>query len=317
MKKCLLIAPLFNNYYKDIIVQLNHLGYEVTFSRDQVSDSTFTFVLKRISKKYIRKKTTSYVKKNILIHENKFDLVIVILAYSFSEYDIKIIKEHFNNARFVYYTWDSVSNFPIIKTFFKYFDKVFSFDKKDCVLYGLDFLPLFYIKKVSKKVIKYDYALIMSLYPSKVISYLNVIRDIPEKLNGFVYVVVKSKLFFLYYKIRYLKTFKSITRKEVRFKPLKRDNVYKVFENSNVVIDLPLKNQNGLTIRTFESLALGCKLITTNINIKDYDFYDEEKIIILDKNITLSKAFFKTICENVFDDKGKYSIENFVKELLL
>ena len=317
MKKCLLIAPLFNEYFKDIMHELNKLGYNVTFERDQPSDTTFSFFIKRISRKYFTNKITSYVKRKILTYNDDFELVIIILAYSFIETNIKNIREHFSKARFVYYTWDSIENFPIIKSFFKYFDKVYSFDKRDCNQYDLNFLPLFYTKKSCKESRRYDYSLIMSLYPTKVKAYLDIVNRMPKDINGFKYIVVKSRLFFLYYKIRYFRLFSHISFKDVKFKTLKRSEVYKIFEDSNVVLDLPLEKQNGLTIRTFESLALGCKLITTNINIIDYDFYDEDKILILKKDSKFTKDYFKSISKKPFDEKNEYTVEKFVRKLIL
>ena len=45
-----------------------------------------------------------------------------------------------------------------------------------------------------------------------------------------------------------------------------------IFKKSRAVLDIPIAGQNGLTMRTFECLAMKKKIVTTNENIKQYAF---------------------------------------------
>ena len=70
--------------------------------------------------------------------------------------------------------------------------------------------------------------------------------------------------------------------------------VNKYIEKSNVLLDIHRENQNGLSFRVFESMGLHKKLITTNSDIKNYDFYNENNILIIDsKNPEIPLEFIK------------------------
>lgn len=70
-------------------------------------------------------------------------------------------------------------------------------------------------------------------------------------------------------------------------------------------------------MRTIETHGMRKKLITTNQNIKNYDFYDENNILIVDrKNPVIPYAFveskYKMLPENIYD---KYSLTYWIKTI--
>jgi hypothetical protein len=70
-------------------------------------------------------------------------------------------------------------------------------------------------------------------------------------------------------------------------------------------------------MRTLEVLGARRKLITTNATIKDYDFYNENNIFILDReNPVISAEFIKTKYQEVDRDLYlKYSLEYWLNEV--
>ena len=88
---------------------------------------------------------------------------------------------------------------------------------------------------------------------------------------------------------------------------------------SKCILDIPYKGQSGLTIRTIESIGLHTKLITTNKSIREYDFYDENNIFIMDlkNNILPQEDFFeneyKEIDDTIFQ---RYNITYWTKKIL-
>lgn len=52
--------------------------------------------------------------------------------------------------------------------------------------------------------------------------------------------------------------------------------------NSKVILDFLDSAHNGLSLRTFEALGYGKKLITNNPSIKYYDFYNPANIFVWD-----------------------------------
>ena len=118
-KQILLIAPLFFGYYKEVIKELELLGYEVDFFCDSANNSSFFKALSRISKKSVQLPMRNYYKNAILpkITAKKYDYVffIVAMTFSFSPEIIKDLREKQSKAKFVIYQWDGEKNLPFVK----------------------------------------------------------------------------------------------------------------------------------------------------------------------------------------------------------
>ena len=83
---------------------------------------------------------------------------------------------------------------------------------------------------------------------------------------------------------------------------------------SNVVIDINHPSQNGLTNRTLETMASSVKLITTNENVKYYNFYNPNNILIIDRfDINIPDDFFESNFIQIDPETyNLYSIEQFI-----
>ena len=60
-------------------------------------------------------------------------------------------------------------------------------------------------------------------------------------------------------------------------------DVNNYIHSAKLLLDISRKEQKGLTFRVFESLGLEKKLITTNSDIKNYDFYNPNNILIINE----------------------------------
>lgn len=108
-----------------------------------------------------------------------------------------------------------------------------------------------------------------------------------------LYLYFPNKILFFYRKL-INSSFRSASMKEVNFKALSSRNIAEVFFSSLGVLDINHPRQTGLTMRTFEVLGAGCKLITTNAHIKEYPFYNTNNIFIIDRNNPhIEKAFIE------------------------
>jgi spore maturation protein CgeB len=63
---------------------------------------------------------------------------------------------------------------------------------------------------------------------------------------------------------RLSREYRHVPAADVRYQKLSREQVAEVFRHSRVVVDLQREGQAGLTMRTFEALASGARLLTTN-----------------------------------------------------
>ncbi|MBR5637805.1 MAG: hypothetical protein IKW81_12840, partial [Pseudobutyrivibrio sp.] len=77
------------------------------------------------------------------------------------------------------------------------------------------------------------------------------------------------------------KLVKDLDMDIVSFEPFKPEEIRDMVKNSKAVIDLAHIKQQGLTMRTMETLGIKRKLVTNNIYLKDYEFYNESNDLIL------------------------------------
>ena len=100
-------------------------------------------------------------------------------------------------------------------------------------------------------------------------------------------------------------------------KPIPADDVFNLMRHSVAVLDIQHPTQIGLTIRSLETLATGCKLVTTNQSIQYYDLFDKDSVCIIDReNPVIPSAFFQmneNQCEN--DVIRKYSIDSWISHI--
>lgn len=94
--------------------------------------------------------------------------------------------------------------------------------------------------------------------------------------------------------------------------------LYRIYAASRCVVDIEHASQHGLTMRSIEILGLRRKLITTNQDIVNYDFYNENNICIIDrKHPAVDKGFFEKpyqmLDEGIYE---KYSLGNWILEVL-
>lgn len=319
MKNLLFIAPIFFDYYKDIKAQFEKEGYIVYYFNDRPSERFVSKAALRLNRNSQKRAIDRYITKILNSVENiKLDLVFVILGQSFSRGNIVRIKEKHPEARYIYYSWDSVKNFPNILEFRDCFDKVFHFDSRDASEYGFDFLPLYYSNRIKKIEPTYSFSAVFTVKRGKLKKYLKIMELIPDEIkkDGFIYLYIQSRFVFLFYKLKY-KEFRKSHVKDFKFKKLSRDDFYEIMSKSRVIIDVQMKSQTGLTMRTLEAIHAQKKLITTNPSVVNYDFYTPNNICVINKNhCVIPEDFFST----PFDKKGKiakdYSLANFVRTLI-
>lgn len=323
----LLIMPNFFEYPQIIKEELEGMGYNVDFFDDRPSTNAWVKAAIRINPNSIK----TYIKKyfeNVMttISSKKYDVVFLISgqSLSFDESMIAKIKETQPQAKFVLYQWDSLKNFPHIKSVQKYFDKCFSFDKRDCAENdNLTFLPLFYCRRYeeigrqNQEKYKYDFCFVGTAHPKK----YKFIKMMSEQLksvypNQFIYFFFPAPIVFFYRKLRNPELRKA-HYKEFHYVPLKGAEMDELFKDSRCVLDSPQAGQFGLTIRVLEALGAKKKLITTNEDIVNYDFYKPENIYIYDGFIDLDNVFFqKPYLEVDQEIYKKYSLNYWLNTLI-
>ncbi len=330
-KKVLLIAPVFFGYYKEIIAELERMGYDVDYVCDAPSNSNVSKALGRINKSFIRFFTKRYFKGKVLpfISGKSYDFVFVVggMTFAFSAAMVKKMKEMNPQAKFVMYQWDSEKNLPYSTSIHPYFDKLYSFDRYDCKRDSkYNFLPLFYTRMyeeigrtAQEQLIEYDCSYVGTAHPLK---YKN-INDIAKTFKSvwpkqFIYHYMPSRLKYIYHKLT-APEYKKAKLNEFEKEKIAPQKMMEVFAKSKCILDSPQGGQTGLTIRTLECLGAKKKMVTSNADIKYYDFFDEQNILIFEagKSFDFESAFFKKTYNDIPEDLyKKYSLRNWLKTIL-
>jgi len=323
-KRVLFICPAFFGYEISIKNALIENGYEVDFFDERTSNNSFAKAIFRVKKSLLNRVINSYY-DNILekIKLTKYDYFLLIKGEVVPERFISEFKRNNPGAKLIYYTYDSFNNNNSNSVYIlKHFDTCYSFDFEDVKNNpSLKLKHLFYTNEyISRPDIadrKYFISFVGSLHSAR----YTIIRNLFSKLeHTFTFFYMPAKWFFLLEKLL-KKDYRRIKWAEVSFNKLSGRQVADIFKSSKSVVDIQRFGQTGLTMRTFEVLAAGAILITTNPYVKHADFYNADRIIILDDvSLPISadevKTKIKAAGMNNFDEAQlkKYFINNWVKE---
>lgn len=322
-KNVLLISPDFFNYSQIIKSELEKIGYCVDWFSDRNSVTFFKRALLRVKKQMLANEIKKYLNKILNFCEHKsYAYVLVINGEVITEEFLKRLRDKQKQAKFVLYMWDSLENFKDSQKLLPYFDFAYSFDQIDAQKYSLKFLPLFYyeenaFERFTSTPNEYDYAYIGTVKRGKLKALNTLFGLLGEHYsNGFAYLFLQKRLVYLYYKLKDA-DFKKSKMGDFRYRRLSTDQCNDVLMKSNIVVDVPMKNQNGLTIRTMETISRGQRLITTNAHIENYDFYREDQIYIYrGGRIDFTHPFFQNDQAIRNEQIKKYYIGDWLKQLL-
>ncbi len=320
MKKMLLFMTTFYHYHKDVIAALERQGWEVTWFSDKIDLSSSERLINKVAPGVINRRFDRYFDGCIESVKGKtYDQMMIIYGASFMKaHHIAKLRETFPGVPLTYYAWDSVVNFPSIKTLFELSDRAYTFDRQDAETYGVGHLPLFFVKRNREETVcEYDASTVMSFFYEKYHS----LKRIYDRLSQddrkiYMFLRLAGPVYRLKMKLMHRHIFRDLPAEAFSLDPLPKEETLRIFAHSRAIIDCPLPGQNGLTMRTFEVLACNKKLITTNRNIAAYDFYTPDNILIIeDENTPIPDHFFTTPFNTAYEISDAYSVDGFVARL--
>lgn len=245
-----------------------------------------------------------------------FDFIFVIKGSRLQDVHMDYIESNFTSAKKILYLWDSWSLIENKSVLSKYFKTIYSFDSEDCKKYGFKLRPLFYaVKNEGSSNKEYDISF-MGTNHSDRLEKLRAFRLLCDKNNFKYFLRLKTTGYpILSARFNYGKYQKSdLDMLTTNF--MTYEETMELTRKSKAVIDFAHPAQCGLTIRTLESLAMGCKLLTSNKYIKEYKDIPSECYCVLpeaDEDVVLS---FLQREAPAFSLPEKYSISGFINELL-
>lgn len=325
-KRILFIAPKFFGYEREIQKKLTEMGALVDYYDERPSNDFITKSLIRLNKNLIANKNNEYYEK--IIDETKslkYDVVLIVRGEAISRKKLIKLKEKHENTKFILYLWDALSYNPNTNKIKDLFDKIYTFDYNDSLKHEeMSFRPLFYSDSYKNiglefnKNTKYDLTFIGTVHTDR----YDVLKKIKTQLdenevNSFFYLYYPSKILFWIKKI-FDKNFRSAKYSDFKFKGLSMEEITSIYKSSRTVLDIERPKQNGLTIRTIEVTGSKKKLITTNESISNYNLYNKNNCLIIDRNNPKIDISF---LENEYMDLNEeiyqyYYIEEWLNEIL-
>lgn len=324
-KKVLFFAPNFFGYEYEIKKELERKGAIVKLYDERPSNSTLVKAVIRLNKKSVRFYTDRYFDN--VIKENsseKFDCIFILKGETFLPSIIKKLKGVYPNACLILYLWDSIKNNNTLEII-PYFDKVYSFDNIDANNYKeLKFLPLFYLddyRLIAEKISQYTIdVLFVGTVHSDRYGFIKKLEQYFTSINLICefYFFFQSKVLYIRKKL-FDKAFKKTKLKDFHFVSLKQNDLLQKIAASKIILDIQHPAQRGLTMRSVEALGAKRKLITTNAQIKQYNFYKSSNILVIDRdfiferNLDILKNFYSSPYEEVdVDTYNSYSISSWL-----
>jgi hypothetical protein len=320
-KKIFFLSTKTFNLEVEIKDKLEELGAQVLFYDERPANNIFVKGIIRLNRSLIQNKIDQYYKK-ILSTTNKlkFDFLFVNKGEIVPEFFLKEFKKFNINCQFIFYTWDSFTNNPHPLSILKYFDRKFTFDSNDALKYKLNFRPLFFldsfrdIKNIGNYNIKYNLLFIGTAHSDRY-KISSEIENwcVNNRLRSYCFYYMHGLLVYIFLKY-FDKSIKKLSFNRLSFRTLNKFEILEFYKSSDVVLDINHPGQSGLTMRTFESIGAGKKLITTNTEIKKYSFYNPNNIFIINRDkIKMDKYIFESTYENIDTNiYEKMSIEGWI-----
>lgn len=313
-----ILGNKFYGYESEIINEINK-NYNIKFI--DYSLNTFQIIITKILGKKFRELLINIkIKKQMKNEEGKYDVLLIIGGQRLYKKNLEYLTKNFIFKKKILYLWDNIeriNNFNEIKDIF---NEIFSFDIEDCKKYSLRYRPTFYSKRIEKlkaenrKVEKNINLFFVGIYRKERYEFLKKIKN--EK--NYIYLYFPG-IFFCLFKMIRKKEFREVSFKDIRFKVIKKEEYNSLFIRAKYILDIPEKNQTGLTQRILEALILEKKIITTQKNIINEKFYNNKNILIVssEEELKENKKFFKEKYSPINEKIIKfYSIEQWVKDIL-
>ena len=302
----------FNQKLVDGLIDKGFEATHINFHDYKFKYKSIVERLKNVFLKVVFKKNLKKIYRAVEIEKrlkelDKQDIILTIKGDFVSPEGVENLKKY--TSKLIGFFNDSISRYPRTVDVLNYYDEIFSFEKKDCEKYNLQFATNFIYNLTEKKEqenFEFDVFNISSKDKRSEIIFR--IAAILKSVN------ISHKLILFSKKPAQIKNSVEIINKTINL-----ETVNEYIKKSKALIDIHREGQNGLSFRVFESLGWHKKLITTNQNIVNYDFYNPNNILVINsEKIEIPLSFFETNYEEVSNKiLHKYSINGWIDLVLL
>lgn len=319
--RVLLIAPRFFGYEREIVAELRRQHMHVDVLPDRPFDSPFMKAVMRFRPELGGHQAADryFVKQILALGSEDYSIILVIQGEGVTTRTLSFLRGKYPNARMTFYTWDSIDNKPFSKLSLSHYDRCSTFDPLDAKKYGMEFRPLFFSPGFDRPAttdFTYDLSFIGTVHSDRYRIVHTLTKQLPQEAKSFIYLYLQAPWMYDFRRV-FTRTLAGSKRDEFRFDPLSKDIVQATFFGSRAIVDIEHPSQRGATMRTFETLGSRRKMITTNASLRNYDFYNSQNILIIDRSTPLlDRDFLKTPYVPIPEEiRTRYSLRQWVREV--
>lgn len=320
-KKVLFFGPKTFGYELEITCEMQKMGAEVTFRSDRpVANGWVVAALRILPKLAWRLSDLFFFHWLIKSAPTACDIVFIVKGEGLSPHFLQALRKRYPAAVFILYLWDSATNCKGLELKLPYFDDFFSFDPSDCTIFPqFKYRPLFFLDKYLKD---------DSPAEEKGLFFVGTLNgDRPKVIARLLTTLDKSISFdyFLFVRSRLELALRRLIDPPLRgidpvhlvFSPIPSDTLSSHIKRCSAVLDIEHPRQTGLTMRTFEVIASGKKLVTTNRSVVDQDFYDPARILVIDRSEPVVPPQFLAVGLPPFPPGfvSKYSLRGWLSDI--
>lgn len=325
-KRILFLSVKFFQYEQFIKEELEAAGASVDWFDERPSNSFYTKAILRIKKSFYAQTIQRYYQSLIeSIQNNHYDYFFLVKGEAVPVFFIEFLRKNNPGIKTIFYTWDSLKNSSNCLEILHLFDEKFSFDADDAQKYGMKFRPLFFARLYDGATFDdghdslYDLAFIGTAHSDRYTIAEKIVQWCTlQRFKTFTFYYSPSKLLFWFKKILD-RNFRCFDSRKISFHSLGHRHILEIYQNAKVVLDINHPAQKGLTMRTFEVLGAGRKLITTNEAIKSYPFYDANNILVIDRgNPVIDREFFSSRFHQIpISVRENMSLRGWIQEIFM
>lgn len=316
-EKVLFISPVFYEYTTRVKAGLEALGYAVTYVNERPSagfDPLFSLLLKT-STALLRRYCRAVLNRRLGQLTDSFDVVFILHGELIGAAQLSRLRRANPTARFVYYNWDSVASNPNGLRLTSEVDAAYTFDPADARRYAplLTYLPMFVLPEFFTRPAgppDADLLFIGNDHSDRTPLLRALARRAGQLGLRFDVCLLVAPRWYWWRRWRGDALLPGyITR------PLGLNEVRQRMARTRVLLDLHHPGQTGLTQRTFEALAMGLKLITTNETVRNEPFFHPDRVWVLDRTAPdLDPMWFERPAAPT--DLRAYSLETWLSRVL-
>lgn len=277
---CLLVIPRHFYSFEQLFTQeLASRGYTVTVSNDEFPAGTLGKLMGKLRIPLLAFITEKVLYDNF-VHGRTYDLVLIFKGRGINASLVQKLTHC--STRIIGYNWDSFAFNSAPLRWMRAATAYYTFDYRDAEAHSLPVVELFSSADFADNQtppIKDIFISAIFRNHSRRLAYLDRVLGILGVENCRTYIYEQNIFFFilnflhsplLYWKYRH----------HVSFQPLKYADYTDIIRRSRYTIDYAHPDQTGLTMRSFEALSVGTRIITNNTYISHSDYFDASNAVL-------------------------------------